>query len=594
MRGLNCRAIPAYERERPMIRAVIKNEGFKLTRAMADRPEPLFAELQNSTHTARRDWASFSAVVMSDCDMLLSVTGAAAFTPKPGHALVRAEACCSGLGPVAVQFVGMADDDDGVDKADVILTGDSFALPGRRAHQLRLSLEVPETAAPGRYEGRLRFFGHEMFTDETELASLAFSVTVHGVLLPDIRERRFHLDLWQHLSNIARKHEVGLFSEEHFRIVERYVESLATLGQKAVTVIASEVPWSGQRCFNDTEYMSDLFEFSMIRVIKKPAGFVYDYSAMERYVELCFAQGIDREIEIFGLINIWTDEEKGWGKAAQAWPDAVRIRCFDEESGTYRYMRDYGEIASYITALQDFLERRGWLDRALVVADEPRDVHAYRLSMDAIRSAAPKFRFKTAIDHTEFISEFKDVTADYVPILPAVSAEWDALQAARGSISGRLLYYVCCGPLFPNNFIRSPLAEGRLIPLLAAWLGLDGFLRWNYTVWPENPRERIVYRKGQWPAGDTCFVYPSRGGEPLLSLRYFALKRGIEDYELAAMAARLSEGRAVLGRVWDTVIRQKDIRLWNYEPDSDTSALYSSDWKDYEEARLILLKALEG
>ena len=576
------------------ISAVIKNEGFKLTGAQSVRPTELFYESCNVTHTARRDWASFAVVVLCPVDMLLSVTGAAAFTPKAGFASVRATACCAGLKQVRVEVVGMTDDDDGMPKADIILSGDSFELRGKRAHQLRLSVDVPEAAPAGSYPGTLSFYSHEMFGDEALLCSLDFSVVVHAVTLPDKQKQQFHLDLWQHLGNIARKHETPIYSDSHFRAVERYVKSLADIGQKAVTVIASEIPWSGQRAFNDREYMSDLFEYNMVQVSRRADGsFAYDYSVVDRYVEMCFSYGIDREIEIFGLCNIWMDESKGYGKAAPDWPDGVRIRYFDEATGTYRYMHEYSEIAGYIAALQGYIAGRGWLDRTLVVADEPADIAAYRASLDAIRKAAPLLRFKTAINHAEFIHEFKDVVADYVPVLSAVSAEWDELTRARKEISGRLLYYVCCWPPHPNNFIRSPLAEGRLIPLLAAYLGMDGFLRWDYTVWPDNPRERLVYRTGEWWSGDTCFVYPSRGGEPLLSLRYFALKRGIEDFELARMVMSAPDGRAVLERVWKLIIREPDIRQWEYVDGMDTSVMYSANWEEYEKARALMLEALE-
>lgn len=482
-----------------MFKAIIKNEGFKLTQEMVVKPAGLFEGSQNVIHTARRDWASFAVVIQSDDDILLSVTDATAFTPKANHTGVRVAACCPGLNPMEVSFVGMIDDDDGMHKADIILSSDYFALPSWQPHQLRISVNVPSETVAGAYTGTVSFYGHTFFGDEAKLCSLEFSIVVHDVLLPEIKDRHFHLDLWQHLSNIARKHETPIFSDRHFAVVEKYVKTLAELGQKAITVIASEIPWSGQRCFNDRDYMSDLFEYNMIKVARGADGkFTYDYSFAERYIRMCFQHGIDREIEIFGLANIWMDKAKGYGKAAADWPDGVRIRYFDEPSGTYRYIHKYEEIAGYIAALQDFMERRGWLMKALVVADEPADIENYRLSLNAIRKAAPKFRFKTAIDHSEFINEFKDVVADYVPVLSAVSAEWDDLQTARSVITGRLLYYVCCNPPHPNNYIRSPLAEGRLIPLLAAFLHMDGFLRWNYTVWPENPRERLTYRTGEW------------------------------------------------------------------------------------------------
>lgn len=79
-----------------------------------------------------------------------------------------------------------------------------------------------------------------------------------------------------------------------------------------------------------------------------------------------------------------------------------------------------------------------------------------------------------------------------------------------------------------------------------------------------------------------------------MSLRYFALKRGIEDFELIALVAAKPDGQQVLEQVWKAVIRQMDIRQWEYSLGADTSGMYSSDWKDYEQARLLLLKALEA
>ena len=70
-----------------------------------------------------------------------------------------------------------------------------------------------------------------------------------------------------------------------------------------------------------------------------------------------------------------------------------------------------------------------------------------------------------------------------------------------------------------------------MIPAMVDILGFDGFLRWNYTVWPEDPRREI--RFSRFEAGDTNFVYPAYNGDVLLSLRYKNLRRGIMDFELA-------------------------------------------------------------
>jgi hypothetical protein len=38
---------------------------------------------------------------------------------------------------------------------------------------------------------------------------------------------------------------VPLWSEAHFQLIKDMASSLATLGQKAVTVLAGEIPWKG-------------------------------------------------------------------------------------------------------------------------------------------------------------------------------------------------------------------------------------------------------------------------------------------------------------------------------------------------------------
>ena len=56
-------------------------------------------------------------------------------------------------------------------------------------------------------------------------------------------------------------------------------------------------------------------------------------------------------------------------------------------------------------------------------------------------------------------------------------------------------------------------------------MGFDGFLRWAYNSWPEDPM--IDSRFIKFPAGDTFFIYPG----PLSSVRFKRLREGIQDYE---------------------------------------------------------------
>ena len=153
---------------------------------------------------------------------------------------------------------------------------------------------------------------------------------------------------------------------------------------------------------------------------------------------------------------------------------------------------------------------------------------------------------------------------------------------------------MCCWPPIPNTFISSPLLESRLIGILTAYMDLDGFLRWNYTVWPERPRERISYRYPNWKAGDTNFVYPGNDGRPLLTLRYKNFKRGIEDFELINMVKKLyPDSCKRLEKIWDRLLYSKDITDFHPSRGKKAEELYSLDYEDYKCVRAMLLELIE-
>ena len=94
-----------------------------------------------------------------------------------------------------------------------------------------------------------------------------------------------------------------------------------------------------------------------------------------------------------------------------------------------------------------------------------------------------------------------------------------------------------------------------------------------------------------WPTGDAFLVYPGTGGRTVYSLRYFALKRGIGDYELMQMVkAERPDGEQIVDEALKLLFRQPDITKWNFYQADDTQ--YSFDPADYEEVRARMVRAL--
>lgn len=518
----------------------LQNEAYKLTAGTGWAWQPAPAATSISLCAARADAAAFQAVLCPGGDCFLNLSNS--FRIAQDWSLPVVRAALRGPFPASLALTAQTEDDDRLTRADAILSADAAVLRRGEPRALWAEIAVPADAAAGAYRFTLDFYLSDRTSDEVPLASYPVSVEVIPCRLPQPDEFRFHLDLWQHPSNIARKHETPLWSDAHFEVLEKYVRSLAALGQKAVTVVASEIPWGGQGCANERRLGADLFEYSMIPVTRRADGtLLYDFSVMQRYIDLCARCGIREEISVYGLSGVWS--AGGDAPMAADHPDCLRVSYYDEADGCRRFLRRGAELDGYVRAIGDYFRETGQLARVRFAADEPADTDKYRRILARLFSLIPDARCKAAINHAEFVGEFGREVSDYAPFIDCLLSEYGQLDGYRRTMPGkRFLWYVCCGPDFPNTFLRSALTESYFIGAFTSFAGLDGFLRWNYAILNDDPRADVRY--GPFPAGDVNFVYPQKNGAPLLSLRYKALRRGIELYELLERAKELAPGAA--------------------------------------------------
>ncbi len=500
---------------------------------------------------------------------------------------------------VEVFPIGFLEGDDRRLWTEVLDRSGYAEVPPQRPQAVYVRIRIPSGLEPGTHEGKLRAFAQFGFGDEAQVWEGKVRLEVAAVALPDVRDYSFHLNLWQHLTALSRQHHVPLWSEAHFVIIERYYASLAQIGQKAVSIVASEFPWSGQSCYRDRGYPSYLFEHNQIATRRTADGRLrLDFSVVDRVLSLAAKYGIDREINLIGLINIWVDEEFGFGKVAQDAPDAVRVRCYDETAGIYTYLRTADELREYIRAVYDHFSQLGLLDRVRVTADEPGDLARFNRSLAFIKEVAPGFQYGAAINHFEFLEETPPEVLDFTPVLPLACQDPDLTRRLTQSLherGGRMFWYVCCWPPIPNTFLHSPLVEARLHGWLNHALHLDGFLRWAFCLWPADPWERASFRAPSWPAGDMFFVLPGRDGAPVETLRYEALRAAVQDYELICLAERVLPAEkfaAVYQEALGCILRTETLNDFARVAEMKAEDLYSLDPQDYLRARQALVEAL--
>ncbi len=568
-------------------------------------PDDLFAEpVETMTVVAARNEVVGAQVVLdADADFVLTVDRtnwlhALGFRPR-----ARVEVHFPTLPEEAVEVftIGYVEGDDRRQWMETLDRAGYAEVPAYRPQGVYVRLRVPADAEPGVHAGEVRVFTQYGFEDEVLAWEGTLRLEVADVTLPDVRDWSFHLDLWQHCTSIARYHGVSLWSAAHFELIDRYYASLAQLGQKAVTVVATELPWSGQRCFRERTYPAYLFEHAIVDVVRDAEGALhFDFARLDRLLMLAAKHGIDEEIEVFGLLNIWVDEAFGFGKVAPDAPDAIRVRCLDEPTGRITYLHTADELRTFIRALHDHFEALGVLERVRIAADEPRDLDAFNARLAFVREAAPGFTYKVAINHFDFLEEAPPEMVDAVPILPLACKD-PALTELRTeelhARGGKMLWYVCCWPPIPNTFVESPLVEGELHGWLTFYLQLDGFLRWNFCLWPACPWERVSWRAPGWRAGDMYFVLPGKDGAPVETLRYEALRAAVQDYELLKLAERTLPTRvaqAAFDAACARILKTDNIADFADVAEVAPETLYSLEPADYRAARRVILEAFEG
>jgi hypothetical protein len=370
-----------------------------------------------------------------------------------------------------------------------------FDVPAKTVRPVWLSYNIPADAEAGIYEGTIEVLstGYK--------SSLSVSITVQDMQLPAPDKWKYRLDLWQNPWSVAWYNHLEPWSPEHILLLKKHLKLYAEAGGKYITTYAVHSPWQD---------MSYMIEGGMIEWLKKENGnWEFDYKIFDEYVQLAIDAGIDKAITIYTPIP-WNN----------------RFRYMDEKTGNYVYELWPPESAifkdcwnAFLTNLEAHLQKKGWFNKTYLGINE-REMKQTLAAIKVIKDNSRLWKITYAGNwHKEL-----DLLLDDYSLLYSYEPGNDDLKQriARGQTT---TFYVACMPSAPNNFVFSPPVEGRWMGWYAAASGYNGFLRWAYDAWPDDP-ERDA-RHSLWPAGDCFLVYP--GG--MSSIRFEKIREGIVDNE---------------------------------------------------------------
>lgn len=444
---------------------------------------------------------------------------------------------------ISTNFVGFVVDDDNIEKADILLDKKSM-LCSKSQVLVYVSVEHLNSSSNIYTEYNTEYknskdlyldinlYRSNGYDSEEIVDSSRFNINVLDFSLED-DDDYFYMDLWQHPSSWARQADLEYYSDEHFELIEKYLRVMKRLGQKVIDLIVSDFPWAGQMCFAVDKNPSRLYEYNIIDVTKEDGNYKFDYTKLDRYIDLCMKLGIDKEINIFGILGNWHGYD--FGSPIQGYPDPIRIRYYDIDRGVYDYIRDKDTLSDYISNLFDHLNELGLIDITYVIGDEPGNIDKFNLYSSFLENSTHHpIKYKYALHSTEFIENYdKDLESFSINVFNLASYCKDGQITGKiGENSHKMTWYSCCFPQTFNIFIKSPLIESMLTGFYTYIWNMKGMLRWAYGLYVEDPISNIRYKPNKWPAGDMLYVYPNKDKSPLSSLREKNTLYGVQDFNI--------------------------------------------------------------
>jgi len=392
---------------------------------------------------------------------------------------------------------------------DPLLEEEAVELKKGENQPIWLTVYVPKDAPAGNYYGELMLRGLDERTVKVNLR-------VHDVVLPD----RKTLKLSNFISsyNISKFYKVVPWSEEHWALLRAYARNMAEHRQSSIITPILE----------------------LTRIYRDDGCLEFDFQLLDRWINLFREEGVIGVIEGGYLAGRPPRTVEGWWTVPEFLSTPYRVLNKD---GSLAYVQESVRVSSpifenfisqFMPALQNHLEEIGLLDSYLQhIADEPidRNAESYKYIVNLVRRYAPKIRTIEASTCKQLV--------DYINVVVPLLDDYDrnmAFYEERKKRGNEVWFYTCLSPTgrYPNRFIDYSLIKVRILHWINFKYGLDGYLHWGYNYWTENPFEDVEnepHHPFPLPPGDAFIVYPGKSG-PLDSIRFEALRDGVEDYEM--------------------------------------------------------------
>lgn len=405
---------------------------------------------------------------------------------------------------------------------------EGLTVPGGQWRSVWIIVDLNGEAEPGNYPIRISFANQngELLGEET------FHLEVLEPLLPE--QTLIHTE-WFHCDCLSNYYRVEMFSEPHWKLVERYVKTAVDHGMNMILTPIFTPPL-------DTAVGGERKTAQLVDVWKNGGEYAFGFDKLARWIELCSGLGI-RYFEFAHLFTQWGAKH---APKIMGWEDGTYRRLFgwetDATSDEYRRFLD-----TFLPELVRFIRQHGLEKRSYFhVSDEPHlnDLESYRAASEILDKHLADFPRIDALSDFAFYGQ---------GLVPHPVPSTDHLEPfLEHGVEGLWTYYCCSqGIDVSNRFFSFPSARNRILGMQLYKFGIKGFLHWGYNFWnTQYSRKAInpfqVTDAGlAFPSGDAFVVYPGEDG-PIESLRLKVFVEGLQDMRALQLLEQLvGRGKAV-------------------------------------------------
>ncbi|MDU7157637.1 MAG: DUF4091 domain-containing protein [Clostridium perfringens] len=411
---------------------------------------------------------------------------------------------------------------------DIIHNSGSLNIEKNKIASAWINIKIPRNAKPGIYNGSI-----EVTADELEKAyTFDYSFEVLSLVQPLPRETNTQIEFWQHPYTIARYYRISkedLFTEKHFKYLRDNLEEYRNMGGRGVIATIVKEAWNHQ------SYDSDP---SMIKWRKNSYGtFEFDYSHFDKWIQLNVNLGILDPEEGFGQIKCYSIVP--WNNRIQYFNEATnKEEAINPNPGSDLWINIWTQ---FLTSFMSHLEEKGWFNITYISMDE-RSMDDLKACVDLIESITNKsyehFKISSAMDYESgndysFLDRIDDISIGLSHINHN-SNDMKNMATHRQNLGLLTTIYTCTGD-YPSSFTISDPSEGAFTMWYSLYQNTNGFLRWSWDGWVENPLENVSYK--YWEPGDPFLIYPAE--KDSIDKTFYStprlekLKEGIRDINKA-------------------------------------------------------------